>query len=41
MHGDASGWSEPTLEALRVPQTVMPEIVDSSGLTGEAIRWQV
>ena len=36
MHGDASGWSEPTLEALRVPQTVMPEIVDSSGVVGEA-----
>jgi glycerol kinase len=36
MHGDASGWSAATLEALRVPSTVMPEIVDSSGMVGEA-----
>src|SRR5207302_4303506 len=36
MHGDGSGWSESTLSALRVPLGVMPEIVDSSGVVGEA-----
>src|SRR5438105_9437333 len=34
---DGSGWSEPTLEALRVPSTVLPSVVDSSGVVGEAV----
>jgi glycerol kinase len=33
---DGSGWSEPTLEALRVPASVLPDVVDSSGVVGEA-----
>ncbi|HEV3352774.1 MAG TPA: FGGY family carbohydrate kinase [Acidimicrobiales bacterium] len=33
---DGSGWSEPTLEALRVPESVLPTVVDSSGVVGEA-----
>jgi len=33
---DASGWSEPTLEALRVPASTLPAVVDSSGIVGEA-----
>ena len=31
MRGDASGWSAETLEALRIPSSVLPAIVDSSG----------
>jgi glycerol kinase len=34
---DGSGWSEPTLEALRVPPTVLPTVVDSSRVVGEAV----
>src|SRR5207302_6254126 len=34
---DGSGWSEPTLEALRVPSSVLPAVVDSSGVVGEAV----
>jgi glycerol kinase len=34
---DGSGWSEPTLEALRVPASVLPAVVDSSGVVGEAV----
>src|SRR3954465_7553064 len=33
---DASGWSEPTLEALRVPTSTLPMVVDSSGIVGQA-----
>lgn len=33
---DASGWDGDVLEALRIPPAVLPEIVDSSGLFGEA-----
>jgi glycerol kinase len=36
MHGDGGGWSEQTLELLRVPPSVMPSVVDSSGVVGEA-----
>lgn len=36
VHGDGSGWSEHVLEVLRVPRTVLPEIVDSTGVVGEA-----
>src|SRR5437763_1389600 len=34
---DGGGWSEPTLAALRVPNTVLPDVVDSSGVAGEAL----
>jgi glycerol kinase len=34
--GDASGWNPATAEALRVPAAVLPAIVDSSGVVGEA-----
>ena len=34
---DGSDWSEPTLEALRVPPSVLPTVVDSSGVVGEAL----
>jgi len=34
---DGSGWSEPTLDALRVPSSVLPTLVDSSGVVGEAV----
>src|SRR5438067_8841257 len=37
LRSDASGWSEPTLEALRVPESVLPTVVDSSGVAGEAL----
>lgn len=33
---DGSGWSEPVLETLRIPPAVLPSIVDSSGVVGEA-----
>ena len=33
---DGSAWSEPTLAALRVPPSVLPTVVDSSGVVGEA-----
>lgn len=33
---DASGWAPDVLDALRIPQAVLPEIVDSSGVFGEA-----
>ena len=36
MHGDGRGWSEPTLELLRIPASVMPSVVDSSGIIGAA-----
>ena len=36
LRSDASGWSEPTLDALRVPTSVLPALVDSSGVVGEA-----
>lgn len=34
---DGSGWSPRLLEALRVPPGVLPAIVDSSGVVGEAV----
>jgi glycerol kinase len=37
VHGDASGWASHILEALRVPPSVLPTIVDSSGVVGEAV----
>jgi glycerol kinase len=36
MHGDGRGWSEATLDLLRVPPSVLPTVVDSSGAIGEA-----
>jgi glycerol kinase len=33
---DGSDWSQPTLDALRVPASVLPSVVDSSGVVGEA-----
>ncbi len=36
LRGDGSGWSEELLAALRVPEAVLPTIVDSSGTVGAA-----
>jgi len=36
VHPDVSGWDAAVLDALRIPATVLPRIVDSSGLVGEA-----
>ncbi|MGA2836686.1 MAG: FGGY-family carbohydrate kinase [Acidimicrobiales bacterium] len=36
MHGDGTGWSTHLLAALRVPEAVLPDIVDSSGAVGSA-----
>jgi glycerol kinase len=33
---DGSGWDHKVLEALRIPDRVLPEVVDSSGVVGEA-----
>ncbi len=34
---DGSSWNEATLRALRVPSSMLPAIVDSSGVLGEAV----
>lgn len=34
--GDATGWHPPILEALRIPEAVLPEVVDSSAVVGHA-----
>lgn len=36
VHQDASGWAPSVLDALRIPPAVLPAIVDSSGVVGEA-----
>ena len=36
MKGDASGWAPQVLEALRVPERVLPEVVDSTGVVAQA-----
>ena len=36
MRTDGAGWDEAMLDALRIPPAVMPQIVDSSGVLGEA-----
>ena len=36
IHGDGTGWSANLLAALRIPEAVLPEIVDSSGIVGTA-----
>jgi glycerol kinase len=33
---DAAGWDDRVLDALRIPREVLPEVVDSSGLIGDA-----
>jgi glycerol kinase len=36
LHADASGWAPQVLDALRIPTSVLPAIVDSTGAVGEA-----
>ena len=36
LRGDASGWAPNVLEALRIPESCLPRIVDSTGVVGEA-----
>ncbi len=36
IHGDGRGWSRSLLDALRIPEAVLPTIVDSSGVLGTA-----
>jgi glycerol kinase len=33
---DGSGWLQPPLAALRIPESALPELVESSGVVGEA-----
>src|SRR4029077_3732060 len=35
-HGDASGWAPDVLAALRIPVEVLPTVVDSTGVIGQA-----
>ncbi|HUR23012.1 MAG TPA: FGGY-family carbohydrate kinase, partial [Acidimicrobiales bacterium] len=37
MRLDGAGWDEAVLDTLRIPPAVMPEIVDSSAVVGEAV----
>ena len=36
IHGDGSGWDPKVLAALRIPESLLPTIVDSSGAVGQA-----
>jgi glycerol kinase len=36
LRADATGWSKNALEALRIPESMLPRMVDSSGVVGEA-----
>jgi glycerol kinase len=36
VRADGSGWSESTLDLLRIPASIMPRVVDSSGVVAEA-----
>ena len=36
LRGDATGWSDAPLDALRILKSMLPRIVDSSGVVGEA-----
>ena len=36
LHADGSGWAPHMLDALKIPSSVLPEIVDSSGMIGAA-----
>ena len=37
LHGDASGWSASVCAALGVPMSMLPTVVDTSGVFGEAL----
>ena len=37
LHADGRTWNERLLEALRIPERVLPEIVDSTGVVGPAL----
>ena len=37
MRGDGSGWDEAVLDVLNIPPSVLPRIVDSSGILGPAL----
>jgi glycerol kinase len=34
--GDATGWDDKILDALRIPRRALPQVVDSSGIVGQA-----
>lgn len=36
VHGDGSGWNPKVLESLKVPESMLPRIVSSTGAVGEA-----
>jgi len=36
LSGDASHWEDKVLDALRIPRSALPEVVDSSGIIGQA-----
>jgi glycerol kinase len=36
LRSDGSGWYEPALEALRIPERMLPAIVDTTGIIGNA-----
>lgn len=36
LSGDAAGWSPAVLDALRIPEAVLPQVVDTSGVLGPA-----
>ncbi len=36
MHGDGRGWNDKVLEALKIQPAMLPTVVDSSGVCGEA-----
>jgi glycerol kinase len=36
MRADASGWHQQVLDALKIPASVLPAVVDSTGVVGEA-----
>ncbi len=37
MESDGSGWSDDALDTLRIPKAMLPRIVDSTGVVGEAV----
>jgi glycerol kinase len=36
MHGNGDGWNEKVLDALKIPHSMLPTVVDSSGICGTA-----
>jgi glycerol kinase len=36
LKGDASGWNDRVLDALRIPHSCLPRVVDSAGVVGQA-----